>query len=214
VAILTVPNVVEITAYGQVSGRPWASVWAMSNGAGVQIGASMDELVRDFANNFQDHITPILTNNVSISGFRYVSLNSPDGQTGEVAPDQTKPTVGNSTNAASPPNITFLVHKRIAGGRGTRSGRAYLPGVGESQVSAAGTFGAADLDFFNNHLQDFLDGLSEGTDLDNESARNLVVVHRPPAARAPGTAVVAGSASRITSLSMDPMVATQRRRLR
>jgi hypothetical protein len=212
-AILVVDDVLEVTAYGTIGGRAWASVWGMTNGAGLlNSGTEIEEVVRDFADNFQDHILLALCSSVSLSGYRYLSLNSSDGQTGLMAPSSGKRTSGANTDAALPPNCAFLVRKQGSGGRGARSGRAYLPGVPEGVVDNEGNIDAGLIDDTNGHLQAFLDGVS---DTGNSGGnRYPVIVHRPPGAREPGPQVVQGSSTRITSLTVDPRLGTQRRRLR
>lgn len=213
-AVLVVPNTIEITAHGTVSGRPWASVWGMTNGAGISVGSEVEDVVKDFANNFQDHIMAMLNAVVILDGFRYVSLNSASGQTGTMAPDPGKRTAGAGTNQPTSPNVTLLVRKGASGGRGKRSGRSYLPGVHEGEIDGAGRLSPDYVAANNEMLQDFLDGVSDSDSTGTEGNRYPCVIHRPAAAREPGEDVVQGSQSRITTLTCDALVATQRRRLR
>lgn len=156
---------------------------------------------RDVLNNWQDHIVAAMPNNYEVSGCRYTDHNEDEGATGELAVDGAKPTVGTNAGDSAPPNVAQLVHKRIAGHVGVRAGRFYLPPITQDLVDENGILSAGYVDDRNDDLVLFHDGLS------GAGGNRLVVVHkRPPAALSP--------VSIVTSLAMDPKVATQRRRLR
>jgi hypothetical protein len=212
-AILVVPHVVEVTAHGNIGGRSWASVWGIANGPSWWAGgADVAEVARDFANNWQDHIMPALCSAVVLDGFSYLSLDSATGTTGTLTPDAAKPVSGADPTAALPPNACYLVKKHCGSARGSRSGRAYLPGVPEPGVDHVGALNASLRTNLAAWLQQFHDGLTQSPFEPGE--RYVAVIHRPPAARLKGPQVVQGSHSRVTELSVDPLIATQRRRLR
>lgn len=213
-AVLVVPHVVQVSAYGTVSGRAWASVWHLQNApAWWELGAPVSEVARDFANNWQDHVMTILTNNVILTGFQYLSLDSADGTTGVLAPDAAKRTVGAGTSTPLPPNNCILVRKSGGTSRGARSGRAYLPGVAEASVDPAGIIAAATVTGIQGAMNSFFDGLDTPSG-DASTQRHLAIVHRPPSARIKGPQVVVGTSSRVEALMVDSVIATQRRRLR
>lgn len=212
-AIVVSEGVIEISVQGEVAGRPWASVWHMRNEGGGVIPADEPEaVVEDFRNNWQDHMMGNLDNDVSVTAFVWLSLNSADGQTGVVLPDPSKPVNGGINSGAAPPNVSWLINKTASGGRGTRNGRAYLPGVPEAGVDDAGGVEPAYITGWVPALADFLSGISDGGGLD--PARYPVVLRRPAESRIPGTQIVEVDSSRITALTLDSRVATQRRRLR
>lgn len=158
---------------------------------------------RDVLNNWQDHITgPCMMNNYSLQGARYRDRNEVDGVTGFIAPDPAKPVVGAGSAASCSPNVSRLVKKGIETHANQRSGRIYLGPWDDAGIDEDGRITASVVTAQNALLATFLDGVSGPSD--NE----LVVVH--------GTGVDSGSksVSIVTSLLMDPIVATQRRRLR
>lgn len=158
---------------------------------------------RDVLNNWQDHIvTSSLCDNYVLQGARYRDRNSLAGVTGFIAPDPAKPTVGGQTGTSMPPNCAVLVHKRCETTSAQRAGRFYLPPTREDKVNEDGRIDNDWLTGLDANLVPFLDGIS-GPD-DNE----LVVVH--------GTGPDTGSldVSVVTALTTDPVIATQRRRLR
>jgi hypothetical protein len=158
---------------------------------------------RDVLNNWQDHIVngPI-ANNYVLQGARYRDRNSADGVTGFLAPDPAKQITGTNTSSTLPPQCALLVHKRVETTATQRAGRFYLPATQENEIDEDGRLSSALITAINANLSTFLDGVS-GPD-DNE----LVVVH--------GTGVDAGEkdVSVVTALTIDPVMATQRRRLR
>lgn len=213
-AVKVVSNIIQITAQGTVAGRPWASVWHMRNGGGtLEVAADPVEVVEDFRNNWQDHIMEPLSNVVTLSGFQWLSLNSAEGQTGFVPVDPNKRTTGGWQRDIAGPAMCYLVRKSAGSRRGARSGRAYLPGVAEEAVNNSGEIASAQITGINTNLAAFLSGLTDGN-VGTETERRIVVTHFPPAARIKGPQVVQGTSSDVTSLTLDPRAATQRRRLR
>lgn len=110
---------------------------------------------------------------------------------------------GNSASTVLPQNSAFLVHKRTpyAGHRGR--GRIYIPGVPEAAVDNVGNVGSATLSAWNTPLASFVAAVTAESTL-----TGLVVLH--------STSIHSTTPAPyyITSLSMDPLLATQRRRLR
>jgi hypothetical protein len=110
---------------------------------------------------------------------------------------------GGTSGSVVPQNTAFLVHKRTAtGGRGGR-GRFYLPGVDESAVSDLGIVATLVRTDFNTALQAMLDDLNAGG-----FTEGMYVLHDSLGAFA------AADPYLVTSLTMDTLVSTQRRRLR
>lgn len=107
---------------------------------------------------------------------------------------------GSSTTNSLPPNCAVLVHKRTAlGGRRNR-GRWYIPWcIGETDVDENGTLTPAKATTIQNACSAFLTALSS-------SSTPMVVLHSV------GKSVVP-PATMVTSMTVDPLIATQRRRL-
>lgn len=178
-------------------------------------GAIDDAFANAVHDAFVDNLTPVISDGVSIVETRL-----------KQGPDDTGPTVvhaevdnGALTGAAASPNVSFLVHKRTAlGGRRGR-GRLYLPGVLEADVDEGGNVAAAR----HTAVQDaviawrddinaivFLTGPVDMM-LEHEPPTEWILVDGQPRRSPTGTAP---DPSFVTSVSLDTMVATQRRRLR
>lgn len=112
--------------------------------------------------------------------------------------------VGGTVGETTPPNVALLVKKGTGlAGRANR-GRMYVPWVGiEGSVDEAGNILAAAVTNFQTSFTAFLNGLAARA---NDSDMVLLHTYEIPAP-APTETVV-------TSLTVDPRIATQRRRLR
>lgn len=103
---------------------------------------------------------------------------------------------GASGSASTPPNTAALFKKNtIEGGRKNR-GRSFWPGVAESDVNASGQMIGASFDAFAGRVEDYFDALV-AEDVP------MYILHNDSSAP-----------TEVTSLVLDPRVATQRRRLR
>ena len=157
---------------------------------------------RDVLNNWQDHIVPAMQDNYSVDGCHYTDHNALGGATGFVAVDPAKAIVGGHDADSASVNCAVLVHKRISAHTGVRSGRMYLPPTRESWIDENGILHASYIAEVQPALNSFLDGVS-GPD-DNE----LVVVHKTPATGGNSDISV------VSALTLDPLIATMRRRIR
>lgn len=124
----------------------------------------------------------------------------------KVGPNDTGPSgefpifvAGTAAESACPPNTAVLVKKgTLLGGRKAQ-GRMFLPGAAEVFVSPAGELDPQTLDNMQGHQEAFLDAFAA-------SGHPMHLLHSSPnSGLAPLTVV---------SLSVQKIVATQRRRLR
>lgn len=208
-AIIYSADVIEIAVRHLVSGRTSVNVWHVK--LGVLDTGGPEANARDFLDNWQDHVMPLLTNNVVLQGAEYRSLDRGNSESGFLIPDDTKPTVGEIAGAASPPNVTWLIRKQVTGrARGEKNGRCYVSGVEEAGVSAAGVVGGDYPGLWSTALDDLYSGVAGGIGPLNQ----LVVLTIPKAARVKGDTEFDVGTNEVTQLQLDPMVATQRRRLR
>ncbi len=102
-----------------------------------------------------------------------------------------------------PQNSAFLVHKNTNQGGPRGRGRFYLPSVYESQASNLGQVDTAAINGTNSSLAAFLSNV-----LALPSVLSMVILHDSLGISAPGAPTI------VQSLSVDPVIATQRRRLR
>jgi len=107
----------------------------------------------------------------------------------------------NGTGSANPttPNVAMLVTKRTARGGRQGRGRMYFPPIffGEADINPAGQMGQVFVDVISGHLETFR---TELIDAEND----MVLLHSDPSL----------PPDPVLSLTLQPLVATQRRRLR
>ena len=212
-AVVYSPRVVEIAVIQSYYGRPAVNVWHLQAVDETWPKAPAD-MVRDFANNWQDHILDCQASAVQLLRFDWRSLDANVTDVGTISPDTGKPQVGQSTGTAMSPNVAWLLHKRTDDRpRGRRDGRSYLVGAIEDWVDGGGAVTAGGLGVLETAAAAFYDGISDtGTFTNN--GMYPVVLETTPASRTAGTTPVTISSRRVTSIPVDTKVATQRERLR
>lgn len=99
-----------------------------------------------------------------------------------------------------PQNVALLVQKRSGYGGRRNRGRMYFPGVTEAAVDNVGVIAPGTLAAYQALADDWLETFGFA----NPGVGNMVILHSTE----PATPTV------VTSLRVEPMVATQRRRLR
>lgn len=103
---------------------------------------------------------------------------------------------GTNVSSALPPNVALLIEKRTnAGGRDGR-GRLYMPGIVEPNVDAAGFIVPGAITTYQTAATAWRTRI-------NEVTTGMFVFHRSASDPTP-----------VTALQIDPVAATQRRRLR
>lgn len=114
--------------------------------------------------------------------------------------------LGTESMTSLPSNIAVLVHKRTTRGGRRGRGRFYLPwSLGTTDFGEDNTINTAD----RTRLQTALDTWFSAV---NTGVGPLVVLHRPSAPEV-DVPTTPGPPSVITALAVDPVVATQRRRI-
>jgi hypothetical protein len=97
------------------------------------------------------------------------------------------------------PNTAILVRLETAGGRSTRSGRMYIPGVDEDQVTANGEMTSGYVTDVQNAIDDFWDALTAADIIPVVNSKDGAGGYEPQT---------------ITGMAVQTLLATQRRRLR
>lgn len=138
----------------------------------------------------------------------------------------TSPVAGATSGSGFPPNTAVLVEK-ITGRAGRRGrGRMFIPGINDTQADNAGNVAAANITSWNNALSGFLADLQADpgaagtgaavrpllfhgntTSTDRSTSGGVTTITRTVGAAGPGPDF-------ITQLTLDPKLATQRRRMR
>lgn len=194
-APLIVPNGIRVSINGETGTHPFSCVYGgLVTGLGSGLG-----LAQDIANSWIDNILPNLCDDVSFKGATWVDLRSTSGDSGPV-PDLPGSTDGGNSDSMTSPAVCFLVHWQVPGGRNTKNGRSYLPGVSEAAVGPSGVLSGSGIVDLQDDILTFLQDVTEG---DNGDV-SVISVPRDgtPASRSIVTGV------------LDTTVATQRRRQR
>lgn len=208
----TSDNVTEVAIIGRLTNlRKVVTVWHFKREE-----EDPAESARDILNNWQDHILDRTPNNYTVEGARYRDRNVVNGVVGFIAPDPGKDLVGGLSGETMTPNVSRLVHKDIETTVGERAGRFYWYGVLEANANEDGLYGDTSLGLDQAALDAFFNGL-DGSEITEGS---IQVVHAPrQEVDSEGEPVgppesTEATVDKITGLRMDPVVATQRRRLR
>ncbi len=106
------------------------------------------------------------------------------------------------TGAPLPQNSALLYHKRSNSAGRRNRGRFYLPGVGEGTIDGVGRIDPAQMAALNNLGTNFLAGVRASA-----SVAEMVILHSLGISPA-------GPPTVVTKITCDPVIATQRRRLR
>lgn len=210
-AIVFSDNILELAFEHTYGGRPAVNVWHIGYDLSWS-GADLVDIVDDARNNWQDHILDMLVADVIFTGVTWRNLDPGASQVGFVSPDSGRQTTGALGVSGAPPNVALLVHKHTDDRpRGRRDGRSFLVGVTDADITAAGILGAPYKAVLDAALVQFYDGIS---DLSLAAARWPAVLETTVASRTKGPQQVTIGSRRVTSLSLDSKVATQRDRLR
>jgi hypothetical protein len=174
---------------------------AMTYGVEAQAFTTAAAIATDCANAFKECMAEVFSNQFTLVSTEVVFQDVDPGppSIGVSAISQ----IGAGTDPVMPQNNAYLIHKRTATGGRSGRGRMFQPGVGEGAVNTIGQLTGAIQTALNTSYADLLADLAAAA-----SIIGMVVLHDSLGAGAllPPYAV--------TSLIADPVISTQRRRLR
>ena len=186
---------VRVSPYGTYGTQTWACVLHGYYDA----DATAADLADDIATAFSANLLGALDSEVTMTGANYVDLSGDNGESGPV-PSWTGPVSGGASGAGSPGNVAYLLHWGAPGTRRQRNGRTYLPGVPDAAVNENGLIDSSYFDGLEGRQEDFFEQVNSGGN------GVLAILSKTSAG---------GHIARVvSSYSVDPRVATQRRRLR
>lgn len=177
--------------------------------------ADLQEAATSLESHWFDNMMGGVAGGINTS-YTYLGLKASIRPTGAPTPDQFEVpniTVGTAGAAPPPQNCAMLVRRGTAGFGRKNKGRFYLPFYGESetQVSAAGDLSPAAIAVYQPALDGFLSGVESSLNCDIYLLHGYRVTDPgPPPVYGPP----AEAPALITSLTLQPKIATQRRRLR
>lgn len=185
----------QISLSGITGDRPWTNVFHFQLAGGTPPPiAEAAQIVADAWGTTVFDYTSVTTKLQTAS---FVDLRSLAGDSGTIS--LSPPYEGGNSASAAPPNVAVLIRWTTNGGRATRNGRTYVPGIGEGSVDVNGILGETQVSEFTEQAGEFIDAC-EGAEL------ILSVLHL--------VSPTEGDMRTVLSGSCDPRVATQRRRLR
>lgn len=157
-APIVAENAVQVTLAGVQGGRTWANVvGGFITGAGTAVG-----LAEDIVASYIENIMPVLASTVSLTAARYVDLRDLDGDSGDVPGSWGFPIAGGGGANGCPPQVAYLINLNVGGGRTTRNGRMYLPGVNETEVDGLGVLDGDQIAGMNLAVAGYLGDVTAG----------------------------------------------------
>lgn len=218
---LVVPGVCRYAVNGTVGTRTWSNIIDIDidhdfGDPGADRATDVADMAKVVLEAWNDHIMPLQSNDLRLLNVSWTDLDTADGSTGETSvgiDTAAWPTDGGSNIQSMPGCVAALVRKSIEGGRGRKNGRMYVCGVPDNAtaVDFPNTMVAAVLALWEAGVDAFLARVNE-----HQAAPayqpELVVVHVTE--RDAEGHPTAGDFRPVTALTVDPTLATQRRRLR
>jgi hypothetical protein len=169
--------------------------------SGTDPNAIALQLAGDFAS--PGSLFSVIDSNVTLQSTR-VSLGTDGGE--DIVGLSNQLVACTKAISSTPPNCAVLVHKATARGGRRGRGRMYIPWCCQAtDVTEAGTIGAATVTLVSNAVNAWVTAVTP-------DPGPLVILHRP-SRNTIGPGSVPGSPNVITSWTVDPLIATQRRRL-
>lgn len=171
---------------------------SVPNGAavtyGIAVGGSWTPAVaaETLHGYFATHLMPNLVNAIAVRSTRVKFGPNATGPFG----DYTDVVAGSVVGPQCPPNTAYLIEKHTQLGGRQGAGRFYLPGCAEADVADGGTVNGTRVDAIVADLEAWLNQMET-------NLHAMVLLHNSSLTPTP-----------VTSLSVDPIVATRRRRLR
>lgn len=219
-----VPGVCRLTIHQSYFGQNVANVldyFVDTTGSTVPRQDACAALALDVLNNWVTNILGMQVTDMKFNSVSWVDLDDEDGSVGAFtqSPTNTLPKTGTGGTGGGPGGVAVLVHKRVVAKRNTRSGRMYLGGISESANDNLNP-NLVQAGFMSTNNPKLATFLSET----NQSGTALIpgfemrVVHiteryDPEPGQELGSPKL-GDSSQVTSLTIDPTMATQRRRQR
>lgn len=217
-AKIVAPGVCRYTVHGTTVDRPWAVILDMdieTTGSNDSRDLTIFNVAGDIINNWVEYLLPLQDSSGSLTGVSWVDLDSINGITGSRSntSEYTLPLPGGSSGGLDSSATAVLVRKELAGaGRGSRPGRMYFPGPSGSAYED-NVLGPSSLATWQTAFDTFFDNITDDGGL-LDYALDLCVVHTPGIdGYGPGDTYNATS-THVVAMSVQPRVATQRRRLR
>lgn len=170
------------------------------------IDVAVPALTAELHDAFGDIVMPFLSTEATLTQTEVAFVN-PSSNIPVLGVDST-PRVGGTSGAMLPQNSALLVHKRSAAPGRIGRGRLYLPScLREAQVDNKGIIAALEVSGLQTPISSWLTRVANNTAPAGVD-KDMVILHTVTPANPALTPTV------VTSLVVDSLIATQRRRLR
>jgi len=221
-----VPKVAQYVVHGTYGGKNIANVVSFeinTTGSTMSRNDAIEAMGGILLNNWHTGILPLLVPQYTAQRVSWMDLAASDGIIGErtTSGGHTWPTNGGNATAAMAGNVAVLVTKNLSASRGARRGRFYIGGIGEGvndtfvpntmQGSVQTTWQTAWTSFLGNVNQ--TDAIL-GANYQSWMVVTHVLTRHAPIGDAPIGTPATGEGKRVSSLTVQSTLATQRRRLR
>jgi hypothetical protein len=220
-----VPTVCRYSLHATYGGRNVDNVLDFhvdTTGSTVSRADAVQGLAIVIIDKWWARFSTVVTNELSFQSISWVDLNSATGTVGalSVTPTNTFPKNGIVGTSGLAGNTSVLLTKVTASVRGARSGRMYMCGLPETgttlgqpnlvNAASVGTWQTAATGFFNDtHL-------TGGGPLTYDATMVVshILTYDPPVPPHTHPKPATGEAHTVSQLVVNPVLATQRRRLR
>jgi hypothetical protein len=222
-----VNGVCRYTINGSMNGRAVANVLDVfidTTGTVTARPTAVQAFAGIVLDAWHNRILPTICAVYTAQSVTWVDLDSATGTVGSRAstPTHTWPFAGTNAIAAQAGNACALMHKNLSSTRGSRKGRMYLPGLAESYTdpAAPNVLTTSAISAYTTALNSFYNDvhLTAGGPFayDTHPVVSHVLTREPidPAHPDRVPAPLTGVGITVTSFTIDPVLATQRRRLR
>lgn len=191
-----VADCLQVSIKGTHAPRNWANVMHFQElGASPPDPAAAAQLVLDI---YCDNLLPYMSSFTHVDSADYADLSSLSGVSGSVTPTGGTQ-AGGGSGTSQPSSVAVLLTWSALGTRSQRNGRSYMVGVPEDQTTSDGLLVSGAITNWTGAIDNFLDDL-QSADL------GLVVLSK--------SGPSAGDVRTVTGGIVQPLLATQRRRLR
>lgn len=209
---LVVNGICRFAFEGFYIDRPWVNICDMqldTTGAIYDRDDWAFQTAGRLINGWVDHLADRVSESLVLNQVSWVDLDSATGSTGSrtVTSEHELPEAGFHPAEPLPGNLSVLITKNTNAGRGTRSGRWYQAGLTEPQV-VDNSLIPATVDMWQDSFNAFKTYIEEPSDPIGGAQRHMAVVHTT------GDNPQTGTFTTVDSLTVNPRLATQRRRLR
>lgn len=220
-APLIIPGVCRYTVHGTYQGVNIANVLDMHlvTGGGSERNDAVLDQAKVIVSNWADLVCPRVVEQYGATAVSWVDMNSSTGSTGSVTEGtgSSFPANGEITGSEMPGMVSFLIKKNITAGRGARQGRMFLCGVPEAATidGSGNSVHATYLADTTSAMGDFLSGINQSAGIIGTGSydSDLVVVHTTNSGTTADPVISYVSRSHVNSLTCDPKVHAQRRRM-